>query len=891
MVGESGGLIDFDGLERLLLERAETLVPQWLPGGKRQGREYICADFSGGSGRSLSVNLDSGKWGDFALGVTGGDLLGLYAEIHGLDRVAAARELMGTLGMGVARAAHHRPGPPSGSPPRPPAPPPATATGKARPDNEGWRTVRPVPGNAPQASFKHHARLESDIEHVAEYRDDEGLQGYVVRFRTSDGGKDPLPRTWCESTGRGGTMWKWKQWDEPRPLYFPGQRRPAGRTVVLVEGEKKAAALHELLQAGAPDIYCVASWPGGSKAWRKADWSWLAGAHVLAWADCDAKHEPLTPAERKATPDKMAQQVLLQGKPLLSPEKQPGMAAMLGIGALLRDEHRCTVLLLPVPAPGEVKDGWDCGDAIAEGWDLERMLAFFGGAAPLPASGTDHTEERRASAGAESAGTAADLSAGAGSETGEENDPFQAHIDFICASAKCKAWELGVARKLVIAALNKAPALDGCLGYNELIGAPCAVTQWPWRDAPGVIAEVDDLRLGDWLSARYKLKAASRAALTEAIETVADGRRFHPIRDWLRGLTHDGRPRLERWLMHALGMDADQVPAAQQRYLALVGKYMLLGLVARVMTPGCKFDYSPVLEGPGGIGKSTFVKALVGELYFSDTHFDIGNGKDGMEQLEGLWAYELSEMTALRRADSEQVKQFFSSTVDRFRGAYGKYVQPHARQCLIFCTTNKRQYLYDLTGNRRFWPIWVGQRIRLAWLRKWREQLFAEALAAFEAGERYFPTEEEEAIYFVPEQAKRLVETAVQARLYELLTREGSPAGEAMRSEALNQLTTFVTLPQLCLALGADPSKSTAQLESQIRAWLDAYGWLAHRETGGSRRRGFRKPVMWPPPADEADADGTLGGAPEGAPESTTESRTGPARAEERWNDSDDEPF
>lgn len=885
-----GGLIDFDGLNKLLLERLETLVAAWLPGGKKQGHEYVCADFSGGAGRSLSINLHNGKWGDFALGVTGGDPIGLYAEITGLDRVAAARELMATTGMGVRQPAQAPA--PAASPPAMPKPAPAKA------DNEGWCTVRPVPETAPKVSFKHHHRQDSDIDHVAEYRDNDGLHGYVVRFRTSDGGKDPIPRTWSESTGRGGTMWKWRQWDEPRPLYLPGHERPAARTVVLVEGEKKADALHQLLQAGVPDVYCVASWPGGCKAWKKADWSWLTGAHVLAWPDCDAKREPLTRAEAKEAADELAKQVLAQAKPLLAAEKQPGMAAMLGIGALLQAEHGCKVQLLPIPSPGEVADGWDCADAIAEGWPLERVLELFGRAAPLPAQPAENARDSLAGASTETSGGGEGGGGDGRGDAGQADDadPFQAHVDFICKQGKCNPWDLGMTRKMVIAALNKAPALDGVLGYNELINAPCTVQAWPWREGASVLAEADDLRLGDWLSQRYKLKAASRAALTEAIETVADGRRFHPIRDWLHALVHDGRPRLDRWLMHVLRMDEAATPARLQRYLALVGRYMLMGLVARVMQPGCKFDYSPVLEGRTGMGKSTLVKVLVGEQFFSDTHFDIGNGKDGMEQLEGLWAYELSEMTAFRRADSEQVKQFFSSTVDRFRGAYAKYVQPHPRQCLIFCTTNKRQYLYDLTGNRRFWPFWVEQRLRLEWLRKWRDQLFAEAMAAYEAGERYFPDEQEERLYFEPEQRKRLVETTVQARLYELLTREGAPASEGSRSDALNQLATFVTLPQLCTALGADPAKSTSQLEGQIRAWLDAYGWHQSRETSGSRRRGFRQPEVWPPVDDD---DTPLQGSAAGLGEepgaeaqfSTTDGQAEPPRARVWQEARDDDPF
>ncbi len=363
--------------------------------------------------------------------------------------------------------------------------------------------------------------------------------------------------------------------------------------------------------------------------------------------------------------------------------------------------------------------------------------------------------------------------------------------------------------------------------------------------------------MGDWRSTTYHLKAASRAALSEAIDTVADAQRFHPVRDWLGGLKHDGKPRLDKWLIHVLGMDPTDttaLPPKLKRYFELVGRYMLLGLVARVMKPGCKFDYSPVLEGPGGIGKSTFIKALVGEEFFSDTHFDIGQGKDGMEQFAGVWAYELSELTALRRADSEQVKQFFSSQKDRFRGAYGRYVQDHPRQLVIFCSTNKKQYLYDTTGNRRFWPFWIKNAINLEWLRKWREQLFAEAMAMFLAGDRIFPSLEEEALYFVPEQEKRLVETSVQSRLYELLTREGAGSSEGKATAELSVLTKFVTIHSLVIALGTDPGKASTLLEGQIRGWLEAREWIYKRASTGTRGYGYVPPPVWPPVIIEDDA-------------------------------------
>lgn len=851
--------IRFRELADALLAQAATLVPEWLPGGKKSPGtdEYVCGSLAGGEGSSCSVNLKKGKWSDFATGEAGNDLLGLYAAIHELSNAKAAVQVARECALeDVAGLVKQSNGAAvKAAPPRPAPPPPASI----RPSDEGWTTVRPVPPHALAPTFKHHYRQPADIQHRAEYRVGEDLHGFVVRFVTSDGGKDTLPYTWCSSARDGTAKWHWRQWDEPRPLYLPGYSLPDGRTVVLVEGEKKADALQQLLDAGAPGVYCVVSWPGGCKAWKKADWAWLRGQTVLLWPDCDAKRAALTVAERKATPDKAAQLVLQQSKPILPEEKQPGWSAMAGIGRHLKEAQQCTVQILPIPQPGEVADGWDCGDAIVtDGWTCEQVLSFFAKAQPLPSveDDADGPPETAAPSGGNPRDPSGGPEAGDHAVDGADQDSPDGFSDYLLMCArqmKIKVWALQPNRKILCEALRIAPGLEGCLAFDELRDEPCTRKPWPWRQEPAPLVDQDDLRLGDYLEKKYKVRSPSRAALAEAIEVVSDEQRFHPVREWITGLQWDGRSRIEKWLIHVLGLDPSTLKKGFKRYLELVGRYVLLGQVARVMEPGCKFDYSVVLEGLTGVGKSTLVETLVGKQFFSDTHFDIGSGKDGMEQLAGIWAYELSEMTAFRRTDSESVKQFFSTKTDRFRGAYGKYVRSHPRQVVIWCTTNKRQYLYDITGNRRFWPIWIGQRINLVWLAKWREQLFAEAFALYRKGVPIFPSPEDEKLYFLPEQRKRLVETSVQARLFNLLTREGAPGGDGKATAELSQHTAFVTVDQMVMALGTDPGKSTAALETQIRDWLMENGWMSGRETGGQRRRGYARPDVWPPVFEDED--------------------------------------
>lgn len=849
--------IQYAALADALLPMADTLVPLWLSGGARHGHEWVCGNLAGGKGSSCSVNLTTGQWSDFAGEEKGRDLLSLYAAIQDMTMAKAAVQLARELGLesvaGLVKTAAGAPVQPLANPR--PAPVARVAV------KEGWSTVRPVPGYAPPPTFKHFDRKPEALMHTAEYRLGEELYGYVVRFRTSDGGKDTIPYTYCLSARDGAAKWHWKQWDEPRPLYLPGFALPGGRTVVLVEGEVKAEVLQQLLDAVTPGIYCVVSWPGGSKAWQKADWAWLTGCTVLLWPDCDAQREMLTKAEREQVKhDEDAKVALQLSKPLLAEAKQPGMKAMLGIGALLRDTHGGTVSMLPIPKPGEKVSGWDCKDAIqTDGWTGEDVLAFFGRAQPLLAdAGAAAEPEAKAPAEKNSrspVGTEGRADAGFAAQ--DEDELVQ------CGGRKVPRWlsfywdgekqRWNISRKAVIAALERDPNLRDVVAFNELTNSVQCRRAWPWPHArAGEVKGADGLLLGKYLTDTYGLPSVSKAALEEAVQTVAYTERYHPIREWMVGLQWDEKPRVDNWLVHALGETPESLNPAMLEYLRLVGRFWLLGMVNRVMEPGCKFDYCPVLEGAGGLRKSTLVEVLGGSQFFADTPFDMSRGKEAQEQVQGIWIYEIAELSALSKADVNAIKAFISSKVDRYRVAYGTTVESFPRQCVLVGTTNDDQYLRDRTGNRRWWPVPVRKQINTEWVAKYRTQLFAEAFALYLQGTVYAPTQEQEQRLFKPMQDSRLIETAVESRLMLLLTREDVGAG----GSPIHAGASFVTIDQLVVALGSDVAKSSAALENQIRGWLKQQGWThGKKQISGVRLPGYHCPDVWPPQTDVVGLD------------------------------------
>lgn len=221
-------------------------------------------------------------------------------------------------------------------------------------------------------------------------------------------------------------------------------------------------------------------------------------------------------------------------------------------------------------------------------------------------------------------------------------------------------------------------------------------------------------------------------AVRDAIEVVADDNPYDPLVEYLRALPaydiHTEPSFLSTWL--------EQVGAAPDPDLKLYSRRILLGLVARALKPGVKFDYVPVFEGPQGIGKSTLVSSLVHPDFYGVLSGGLQN-KDAFISLRGKWGVELAEMSAFKKADEETRKAFFSTPADTFRPPYGRAAITVPRRTVLFGTTNDKQYLSDHTGARRYWPIHFPSEINIKWFLEHRDRLFAEAVHYYETGEKF----------------------------------------------------------------------------------------------------------------------------------------------------------
>jgi predicted P-loop ATPase len=71
------------------------------------------------------------------------------------------------------------------------------------------------------------------------------------------------------------------------------------------------------------------------------------------------------------------------------------------------------------------------------------------------------------------------------------------------------------------------------------------------------------------------------------------------------------------------------------------------------------------------------------------------------------------------------------------RRPYGRMHEMLKRTVVICGTTNDKGWHHDATGGRRFWPIDVEGKVDLAWLEANVDQLWAEALSRYVAGEAW----------------------------------------------------------------------------------------------------------------------------------------------------------
>jgi len=312
-------------INNLLLSNVERYVRMILPNIKKVGNELECGDIDGNKGSSFKVNVNTGKWGDFATDLKGNQIVGLFIAYYQKNNASnSVREAMrwientilGISGSGLGdtdlRNTNHG----------------ELSTGgdkKAAPD-----FIYHKPDSNSNPILKHFEYGEPDQTWV--YRDFDGsLIGYVCRYNHQNG-KDFIPWSYGEKIKKDGTYsnasWRMKQQQVKRKLYNLQNINPDAKSIIICEGEKTADFI-------AKKFKNVTTWSGGSKALSKSDWSWIKDKKIILCPDND----------------------------------NPGYEAMSAISKTLKNQN-CTVKF-SVPSTDK-PDGWDYAD-----YDGDDLMGYI----------------------------------------------------------------------------------------------------------------------------------------------------------------------------------------------------------------------------------------------------------------------------------------------------------------------------------------------------------------------------------------------------------------------------------------------------------------------------------------------------------------------------------
>lgn len=353
--------------------------------------------------------------------------------------------------------------------------------------------------------------------------------------------------------------------------------------------------------------------------------------------------------------------------------------------------------------------------------------------------------------------------------------------------------------------------------YDEMLCVPMLMQSLVKDNAGFSLRPCTDIDVGvmQELLQHLGLARLSKDVTHQAVDIRAHECRFHPIRAYLTDLDWDGRLRISTLFPVYFGADSTD-------YAMEISTMFMVGMVARIFEPGCKADHMVVLEGAQGTLKSTACRVLGGD-FFSDNLPEVGAGKDVSQHLRGKWLIEVSEMHAMNRTETAQLKAFITRQVERYRPSFGRKEVIEPRQCVFIGTTNRDTYLRDETGGRRFWPVKAGK-INIDALARDRDQLFAEAVDRYHNGMQWWPDKDFERQHIAPQQAAR----------YEADVWEES-IGAYLKTQ------TKVTVGQIAKeALHIETPRIGTAEQRRIAAALEQIGWRRERADGQTDWQGKR---------------------------------------------------
>lgn len=374
----------------------------------------------------------------------------------------------------------------------------------------------------------------------------------------------------------------------------------------------------------------------------------------------------------------------------------------------------------------------------------------------------------------------------------------------------------------LVLTLANDPEWSGCLTFDEFSERVYWSKPPPelagFRTPEGEATPADAFYVHHFF-ARLKGVSFAKRDVWDAMEAAARTRPTHAVKDWLASLRWDGKRRVGNWLHGYFGAEDSELTRA-------IGQWWLISAVARAYKPGCQVDHMLVLEGPQGAGKSTGMHILFGTDWYLPKLPNLQDETRAASAIRGRWGCEAGELDALKGVAWTRVKDFLSQSHDDFRAAYARLELKRPRHCVFVGTTNDASYLADPTGARRFWPVRVGRIDRDA-LKRDRAQLWAEAVALYESGVRWWPD---------PGNDAAILEALTEAQEERYVGDEWESRVAAWIGGPGSQRDGFTAADVLSGPLGLEPGKWDKPAQTRVGQVLTRLGYERHRRREDGQR-------------------------------------------------------
>lgn len=245
--------------------------------------------------------------------------------------------------------------------------------------------------------------------------------------------------------------------------------------------------------------------------------------------------------------------------------------------------------------------------------------------------------------------------------------------------------------------------------YNDL-------TKIPIINDPDFDLEFEEaflVKLQELCYIKYNMRV-SRKTIKDYLQYCYMKNKFNPINEFIKECK--SLPNDDIYLEFAKFLNSIHFDNIDQKQIDFCLKILVQWMIGayrisyNTLEKAMTLDIVPVIKGPQGCGKTTFIQNLIpskyqNELINTGVTLKIGD-KDFLMEILSYWIIELGEfMDSFDKSKIDEIKNFISKNYDNLRRPYCSHTKRYPRKNAFIATLNNDTYLKDDTGNRRFFTL------------------------------------------------------------------------------------------------------------------------------------------------------------------------------------------